>query len=108
MLRVCENPTATAWFLTPGDYLPVSEGFQWNEFELQSLEWTDNDSSVSEYWDKHLPVFMSVDGDYSYYAVNTENGNIVHGCEPEYEISSVVAENFNDFIRKIINGEIIL
>ena len=106
MLRVCENQTETTWFLTPDDYLPRNDGFQWNEFELQSLEWTDNDSSVSGYWDKHFPVVMSVDGEYSYYAVNTENGNVVNGAEPEYEISSVVAEDFNDFIRKIISGEI--
>ena len=107
-LQVCENQSATKWFLTPNDYLPHDNGFQWNEFEIQSLECTDNDSSIISYWDKHLPIIMCVDGDYSYYAINTENGNVVYGYEPEYEVSTVIAEDFNIFICKIISGEIVL
>ena len=107
-LQVCENQSATKWFLTPNDYLPHDNDFQWNEFELQSLEHTNNDSSVISYWDKHLPIFMSVSGEYSYYAINTENGNVVEGHEPEFEESSLVADDFYTFINKIISGEIVL
>lgn len=107
-LVVCENNSQTKWFLTPNDYLPREEGFRWNEFEMQSLEWTDNDPEVISYWSKHFPIFISVDGDYSYYAINTENGNVVNGYEPEYEESEVVAEDFDTFIKKVILGEIIL
>lgn len=85
-----------------------NNGFQWNEFELLSLESTDNDSSVITYWDKNLPIFMSVDGEYSYYAINTENGNIVIGYEPDFEEFSVVADDFYTFIGKITSGEIML
>ena len=49
---------------------------------------------------------MSVDGEYSYYAINIESGNVVIGYEPEYEDSSVVAEDFNTFINKVVSGEI--
>lgn len=107
-LQVCEDQSATKWFLTPDDYLPREEGFQWNEFEIQSLECSDNKSSIISYWDKHLPIILSVDGEYSYYAINTENGNVVNGYEPEYEDSTVAAEDFNSFISKIISGEIAL
>ena len=106
--QVCEDQSATKWFLTPKDYFQQEDGFQWNEFELQSLEYTDNESSVISYWDKHLPIFMSVDGEYSYYAINTENGNVVNGYEPEFEGSSVVADDFEAFIGKIVSGEIVL
>ena len=107
-IQVCENDNATKWFLTPRDYLPNEEGFQWNEFELQSLEYGSNAANIASYWNKHLPVFMSVDGEYSYYAINTENGNVVYGCEPEYEDSAIAADDFETFINKIISGEIVL
>ena len=94
--------------MTHKDYYPQDKGFQWNDLELQSLEYADNDSGIIAYWDKHLPIFISVDGEYSYYAINTENGNIVVGYEPEFEVSSVVADDFYTFIGKIISGEIIL
>ena len=105
-LQVCENPKATKWFLTPNDYLPQEDCFQWNEFEMQSLEYGNNESDVTSYWNHHLPIFMTVDSEYSYFAINTENGNVVIGYEPEYEVPTVVAEDFNSFISKIIFGEI--
>ena len=37
-----------------------------------------------------------------------ESGNVVIGYEPEYEDSSVVAEDFNTFINKVVSGEIVL
>ena len=110
-LKKCENLSNTKWFLTPNDYMSHEEDnqvFRWNEFEKLSLEWTNNDSNVVLYWDKHIPIFLSVDGEYYYYAINTENGSIVEGFEPEFENSSVVADDFNTFISKIITGEIAL
>ena len=46
-IQVCENDNATKWFLTPRDYLPNEEGFQWNEFELQSLEYGSNAANIA-------------------------------------------------------------
>jgi len=48
-IQVCENDNATKWFLTPRDYLPNEEGFQWNEFEIQSLEYGTRDYFFSTY-----------------------------------------------------------
>ena len=105
--RKCENSAATVWFLTPDDYLP-QDGFQWNEFELQSLEYADPDDDIVSFWDRHLPVVISVEDGYSYYAIDTQTGNVVNGYEPEYEDASVIAEDFDAFITKIISGEIVL
>ena len=110
-LKVCENQSATKWFLTPKDYLPLTEGFQWNEFELQSLDFADDENErerIISYWNIHLPIILSVDGEYSYYAIDTENGNVVLGCEPEYEESTVIADDFNTFIEGVISGKISL
>ncbi|MBQ7266360.1 MAG: SMI1/KNR4 family protein [Firmicutes bacterium] len=106
--EVCENRTATKWFLTPNDYMPQKDAFQWNEFEIQSLEFTENSSSVIKYWDTCFPIVLCVDGEYSYYAVNTENGNVVYGSEPEYEEATVIAKDFITFIHKVISGDIVL
>lgn len=105
-LEVCENNDATVWFVTPWDFRRHENGFRWNEFELMSLEWCDGDSAVTEFWDRHIPVVQSVKDGYSYYAINTENGKVVYGCEPEFEEAETVADSFEDFIAKIIAGEI--
>ena len=107
--RVCQNRDITKWFLTPFDYKnDINPGFRWNEYELQSLEWCDDEAQIKAYWDTHLPIFMSVDGEYSYYAIDTTTGHIVNGYEPEYEDSTIVAIDFDTFISKIISGEIVL
>ena len=105
-LKICENRAATKWFLTPADYYPHENGFQWNEFELISLENDDDTDEIVSFWDKHLPVFLSVDGGYSYLAINTENGKIESGYEPIFEDTTVIADDFYTFIGKIISGEI--
>lgn len=65
-----------------------------------------NENDITSYWNNNLPIIMSVDGEYSYYAINIESGNVVIGYEPEYEDSSVVAEDFNTFINRVVSGEI--
>lgn len=110
-LSICENQSSTKWFLTLNDYLPITEGFQWNEFELQSLEFADNENEkekIISYWNTHLPIILSVDSEYSYYAIDTENGSVVSGYEPKYEESTVIADDFNIFMKNIISGKILL
>ncbi|EDJ0212292.1 hypothetical protein GD462_01710 [Listeria monocytogenes] len=51
---------------------------------------------------------MSVGGCYEYYAITLNDGSVVHGSEPEFEESSIVAESFADFLLKIEIGKIIL
>ncbi|HAA6465519.1 TPA_asm: hypothetical protein GFZ78_01130 [Listeria monocytogenes] len=51
---------------------------------------------------------MSVGGCYEYYAITLKDGSVVHGSEPEFEESSIVAESFADFLLKIKIGKIIL
>lgn len=77
-----------------------------------SLEAAEGDKNLENkvrlFWNAHLPIMMSVGGCYEYYAIHLTNGNIVHGSEPEFEESSIVAESFADFLLKIVAGEMVI
>ena len=104
----------TVWFLCNADYNNETEcAFKWNEFELMSLDAAQGDDDwqkeIEEWWSDKLPIVLSVRDGYSYYAIDTGNGGtIINGWEPEFEEADVVAENFADFVSKIISGEIVL
>ncbi|EAF5052010.1 hypothetical protein C2W34_08740 [Listeria monocytogenes] len=51
---------------------------------------------------------MSVGGCYEYYAITLKDGSVVHGSEPEFEESSIVADSFADFLLKIMAGEMVI
>ena len=111
-IQMCTNAEENIWFLCIEDYQPKSEDdFRWNEFELISLEAAEGDeeliNDIKNFWDTHLPIMLNVKGDYEYYAINVRNKKIIHGIEPEFEESSkIVANNFIDFLDKIMKNEI--
>lgn len=107
------NRDNTTWFLCEDDFCLQEENkFRWNEWEIISLESVRNDSEleneIREFWNKYLPIIMSVRSGYSYYAISMENGSIVYGIEPEFEECEIVADSFEEFIRKIMKREIII
>ncbi len=112
-LESCSNSAENVWFLTADDYLPKDENkWRYNEFELISLEAAQDDKTlqneITNFWNNHLPIVMSVANGYEYYAIDTSDGRIVHGLEPEFEKAEAVAASFSDFLKKIIDGEIVL
>lgn len=101
----------TMWFLCAEDFVMKSDAaFQWNEWELISLESAEGDTKwqnkIRKFWDNHLPIFLSVKGGYSYYAITMKDGSVVHGSEPEFEECEIVAVSFIDFMEKIVKREI--
>lgn len=105
-----ESVDGSAWFLCMDDYERTNntDGFEWNEFEKMSLESAESDDEkeeIKKWWECHLPVAMSVKGDYTFLAIDLDTGNIVQGYEPEFEDTEVVAENFEVLIKMIISGE---
>ena len=105
----------TAWFLCGGDYNDDSDdAFKWNEYELMSLEAADSDSDwkkeIEDWWSDKLPFLMSVKDGYSFYAIDLgkNKGIIIKGEEPEFEETYVVADNFEDFLQKVMNNAVIL
>lgn len=103
------------WFICSSEYNNISESaFRWNEFEELSLEAAEDDNEwkeeIRQWWDKKLPIIMSLRDGYSFFAIDLEEncGNVVRGEEPEFEEAEVVANDFFEFIDKVINGEIII
>ena len=73
---MCVNPDETIWLLCEGDFRQESEdSFRWNEFEIMSLQAAaeENDvewqNDIKAFWDKHLPICLSVRDGYEYYAI---------------------------------------
>lgn len=101
----------TTWFLCEDDYDSQGDkAFQWNEWELISLENIEDDAEwkneIKEFWNNHLPIILSVKDGYSYYAISMQDGSIVKGSEPEFEECESVADSFEDLMKKIMNHQL--
>ena len=102
-----KNAADDVWFLTGYDFADTQ-----TYFEDISLDAAAGDEDwiqqIKAFWDKTLPIFMSVGGDYQYYGIDLETGKVVEGWEPEFEYPYAKAGSFNEFIEKLISGEIII
>lgn len=106
-------PNEKAWFICEDEYNDKSEiVFKWNEFELISLEAVKDDdewkSEIISWWNEKLPIFLSVNDGYSFYAIDLSNnkGSIVKGYEPEFEETEEVASSFEEFLELIMLNKI--
>lgn len=106
---VC-NEKDTTWFLSIADFneQEVKQGFPYNEFELQSLaafnSYPQGQSLISKFWDAHLPIVLSVDKGYAFFALGVADSNyakVYFGQEPEYEDVVLIAESFTDFFEQV-------
>ena len=110
--NVCINAENNLYFQLAEDFEEQADnsGFRWNEFELISLDAAEGDENwqadIREFWDNYIPVVMSVEGDYHYYAIGIKTGEVFDGWAPEFEEPEIVAAGFEDFIGKIISGKI--
>lgn len=109
----CITPSEKTWFLCENEYNNRSDTeFKWNEFESLSLEAAMDDdkwrSEITAWWDHYLPIVMSVDGGYSFYAIDltNEKGAIVRGYEPEFEEVEKAANNLEEFFDFIMSNTI--
>ncbi|GIN94403.1 hypothetical protein J6TS1_02730 [Siminovitchia terrae] len=113
MVEKCITPNVKTWFICEDEFNNSSDAaFKWNEYELLSLEaamddyiWT---SEITTWWDNYLPIVMSVDGGYSFYAIDLTNdkGAIVRGYEPEFEEVEKVANTLEEFFELIMSNSI--
>jgi hypothetical protein len=112
LFSVCANESDNIWFLSYKDYnnSDNSSSFSWNEFEIQSLDISENDSERNEirnFWDRHLPFLMSVKNGYQYLSIGIREdnfGKIYYGCEPIYEEAILIAESFSNFKKYYIDA----
>lgn len=101
------NAEQNMWFLTCNDYLDSCYDFENISLEaaIGDDEWIQD---IKSFWNSTFPIIMSVGGDYHYYAIDIDSGKVVEGWEPEFEETTDVAESFDEFIEKIISGDIVL
>lgn len=113
VVKQCIAPSEKTWFVCEDEYNNISNiAFKWNEFESLSLEFAENDEAwkteIVSWWDKHLPIVMSVDDGYYFYAIDLSDniGSIVQGFEPEFEEVEKIANNIEEFFELIVMGKI--
>ncbi|GGG72002.1 SMI1/KNR4 family protein [Paenibacillus radicis (ex Gao et al. 2016)] len=110
-VETCITPDEKTWFICENEFNNRSDhAFKWNEYELLSLEAAVDDdiwkSEISAWWDHYLPIVMSVDGGYSFYAISLTNdrGAIVRGYEPEFEEVEKVASTLEEFFELLMSN----
>ena len=106
----CCSADQKSWFLCNSDFRDASDAaFSWNEFEKTSWEAAREDrdwqDQIRKFWQRHLPIAMSVRGDYSYvalrFAETDGEPDVVYGFEPEYEEPLVVASSYRELATLI-------
>lgn len=101
------NEDETCWLLTATHYAGETNlAFAWNEWERLTLESAGRDlvwaTQIRRFWDAHMPIALTVDDGYGYYAL-LENGKVVVGREPEFEDTSSFANSYEEFLEKLSN-----
>lgn len=70
---------------------------------MLSIEAAEHDKkwqkSIRTFWDGHLPLVLSVEDGYAYYAIRQDQ--IVYGREPEFEETEVVCSTLTELLRKL-------
>lgn len=109
-VRHCVNANGTAWFLTEEDFDGTADSaFRWNEVEIMSLEAAENDtsltSSITRFWEGHLPIAVSVKSGYAFLALSLaaeDYRKVVIGREPEFEDAEVVCGSFQQLLGQLL------
>lgn len=104
-IESCLNEDGKVGFWTDIDFSGKSDSaFKWNEFESMSLEavgkYPELKKEVIDFWEKHLPIMLSVKADYAYIALEFKDNKfckVVYGIEPEFEEVTVLCNSFSEF-----------
>jgi len=108
-VETCERGDEQVWFLGAADYEGKSgSSFAWNAWEEMEREDADADEAraISAFWDAHLPILLSVQGDYSYLAVCVDRaspnyGRVVQGYAPEFRETMTLGKSFEELLEQI-------
>lgn len=111
-VKSCMFHDESVWIITTEDYAGVAESeYRWNEFEMMDVESLERDKDVEgaaeirKWWDRHLPICISVASGFSHYAIDLKDGSVVYGYEPDFEEVEHVASSFREFME---SGELFL
>lgn len=110
-IKSCSNESNTAFILCNDDFTHQDENrFFYNEFEKISYNAAIGDEEmqkkIKEFWDRHLPICISLKSGYSYYAINLDDLSVVKGEEVEFEETELIAPSFYEFLKILSKGEL--
>jgi len=99
----------TAWLVTTRVVAGRADvAYAWNEWEVQSLDAADGDvdwqQRITQFWDRHFPVLMSVKDGYAYCALDLGTFQVVRGEEPEYEATVPIAGSLLELLQLLASG----
>jgi len=105
----CVREGEQVWFLTSADYAGTSgSAYAWNAWEKLEIEDADaaTEADISAFWDAHLPIVLSIAGDFCYVAVCVDRasanyGVVVEGYTPDFRETSVVCRSFDELLEQI-------
>jgi hypothetical protein len=108
-IETCVRDDEKVWFLTSADYAGDSgSSFAWNEWETLESEDADADTraEIRTFWNAHLPILLSVQGDYAYLAVCVDRaspsyGSVVQGYHPDFREPSTLCRSFDELLEQI-------
>jgi len=108
-IETCVRDGEQVWFLTPADYAGDSgSSFAGNEWETLESEDADAETSaeIHAFWNAHLPILQSVQGDYAYLAVcvdkaSSNYGSVVQGYHPDFRETSTLCRSFDELLEQI-------
>lgn len=115
---LCAGPMDTEWFICGEGYCQDDpDVVRWDECERMSLtaarDMLDEglEREIVAFWDGVLPFFLSVGSGYEYYGFDLRGehgpaGCVIQGWEPEFEDPVVFADDFPDFLGKVMAGEV--
>ena len=108
-LEECASRDETRWILAPSDFdIGIHHAFTHDAWETIGIDAAEGDleliSSITAFWDAHIPIFFDVSDGYAYHAirVSDRSGVVVAGREPEFEDSSeIVFPSFSAFLAHL-------
>ena len=98
-----------AWLNTTCTFSSGVSAYAWNEWEQQSLEAAGKDEeltrTIRRFWDRHLPILMSVKSGYAHFSLDLETMRVVQGGEPEYEDISPLAPSIDEMFQMVLRRD---
>jgi hypothetical protein len=109
MAIIC-GPDEKSWFLTEADFSgSAGSAYAWNEWERQSLDAAGSDkalkAAIVSFWDSHLSILFSTKSGYAFFALQKDGLGVVHGEEPEYEETTLIARSLTGFLRLLVDQD---
>ncbi|EME20431.1 hypothetical protein G419_11097 [Rhodococcus triatomae BKS 15-14] len=100
------------WFLSAFDYAGLSgSAFAWDEFRAIGLDAADTVADrvrVEAFWAECLPILVGVRGDYEFLAISRTNGAVLHGTEPDFEDTTMIAPGLHELMDGVLRGNLLV